>query len=132
MYSSGRAAVAVATPGFSDSGGPSILPQLTCAAKLSAGGTPSATRLLFVLEQHLLEVRRLEVPPVSERLTSDGHAREKHGTPAISSEVELVGVTTNTIIAPGATACIHSTSSVVSPAEPALASVEKFDSVGCR
>src|SRR5580692_1149108 len=50
--------------------------------------------------------------------------------PLNRSEKALVGVTTSTIFAPGATACTHSTSSVVSVAHPLLASPEKFDSVG--
>src|SRR5215469_15158436 len=40
--------------------------------------------------------------------------------PANRSELLLVGATTRMILAPGATACTHSTSSVVSVAQPAI------------
>src|SRR5690348_16002151 len=51
--------------------------------------------------------------------------------PANRLENDLSGVTTRMTLAPGATACTHSTSSVVSAAQPAIfGSGSKFDPVG--
>src|SRR4029077_11523403 len=68
-------------------------------------------------------------PQLLEIATTPGVA-DAVATAANRSLSKFVGAMTSRIFAPGAIAWTHSTSSVVSVAQPALASVEKFDSVG--
>src|SRR3981081_1798232 len=67
-----------------------------------------------------------KLPQLLEIATTPGVA-DAVAIAANRSESKFVGAMTSRIFAPGAIAWTHSTSSVVSVAQPAFGSVEKFD-----